>query len=240
MTLDDIPEQLMLQIQNDIIRKERSLQTGYYRLAATLADEMRELKHDMSNQLQIMYALIMEGSESSKNTAEKMLEDMQKRLASIQNIVYCNQPIVNAVLAIKDSECHKFGIRTDIKIGEIGQLIFAEADLCSLFSNLFDNAIEACMKNNDSKKYICIRAAEKAGFLLVKFTNSYSGVITKDTDGFPKTSKEDSRHHGHGLKIIQKIAKKYNGSMKIATEDNEFIVVVMLKIWLKVYVKDDI
>lgn len=41
-------------------------------------------------------------------------------------------------------------------------------------------------------------------------------------NGKIQTSKEDKAYHGYGLKSMKNIVKKYNGIMKISTEDDIF------------------
>lgn len=51
--------------------------------------------------------------------------------------------------------------------------------------------------------------------------NSFEGEV-KIINGLPQTTKNDSTHHGFGLKSIKMICEKYHGTMNFQTLDNCF------------------
>ena len=89
-------------------------------------------------------------------------------------------------------------------------------DLCVIFSNALDNAIEACDKIlDDSKdKYISVNVTYINSFCFIKIENFLGYFLF-----FPKNFM-----HGIGLKNIKDTVYKYNGEIKIEFDDDKFVI----------------
>ena len=107
-------------------------------------------------------------------------------------------------------------------------LVFMElGDICSLFGNILENAIESVSKlTNESDRIISIKVQEKASMLIITCDNYYNGTLNF-ADGLPISSKEDNDYHGFGLKSIKRIAKKYGGTLTINTDEMFHLIVVI-------------
>ena len=101
-------------------------------------------------------------------------------------------------------------------------------DICNIFGNALDNAIEYVKKVSDvEKRLIHVVVSKKQGFLLICFENYFEGNLLYE-EGLPKTTKKDKRFHGYGLKSIKMIAKKYDGQVSIDTDNNWFELAIIL------------
>ena len=95
-------------------------------------------------------------------------------------------------------------------------------DISALFGNALDNAIESVKKISDrQKRLIHVSVARQKNFLRIKVENCYEGDLEFE-NGMPKTTKQDKRYHGYGMKSIRKIVEKYNGSVTVNAEDGWF------------------
>ncbi|MEG2458070.1 MAG: GHKL domain-containing protein, partial [Bacilli bacterium] len=97
-------------------------------------------------------------------------------------------------------------------------------DISSIFSNLIDNAIEACKKINDNnrERYITIKSTFINGYLVVRCENSkINKILFKDNKIL--TSKNDKFIHGIGIESIKSSVKKYNGELKVKNYELKFI-----------------
>ena len=88
-----------------------------------------------------------------------------------------------------------------------------DKDICALIGNMLENAIEASDKVI-SNKYIGFSIIEKSNSLFIHCENTYEVMPIRKGDSF-LTSKKGARWHGIGMKNIQSIVKKYNGTMDI-------------------------
>ena len=97
-----------------------------------------------------------------------------------------------------------------------------------MFSNLLDNAIEACEKIPEpSKRFIHLRVRTKHGFLSCSVHNSKAGASSFDGKIY-RTSKKDSKNHGYGLSNLQDLVTRYHGTLDIQESPDEFSVVFIL------------
>ena len=96
--------------------------------------------------------------------------------------------------------------------------------LCSVLSNLIDNALEACGNISDPEilPYIDVMCYEKAAFLIIKVINSKQNKILLSRGKRILSTKQDASKHGLGLTIVENITKMYNGELRLHHGDHEF------------------
>lgn len=101
-------------------------------------------------------------------------------------------------------------------------------DLGVILSNLLTNAIEACEREHGG--WVKLSGGWQKKFLVLQVSNPCSKEPEFDRrSGLPRTSKEDVRLHGIGLKNVAALAKKYFGSMDMRVENQIFYAAVMLQ-----------
>lgn len=97
------------------------------------------------------------------------------------------------------------------------------ADLCTIFSNALDNAIEACAKDeSDSEKKIEIHSDFQQGYFCLKITNPVFEKVEIRNSNQIQTSKKDKNMHGFGVANIVKTARKYNGDVELSSDGKLF------------------
>ena len=98
-----------------------------------------------------------------------------------------------------------------------------------LFGNALDNAIESVEKLSAvEKRLIHVSVVKQKSFLRIRVENCYEGEI-RFSSGLP-TTRKDARYHGYGMKSIQSIVEKYNGSMTVKAQDGWFELRILLPI----------
>lgn len=184
----------------------------YYEAMEQQQFEVRRIRHDLANHLQVLLSLPVEEKDS-------YIRKMIQNPAFEKVLSYSGDPTVNAVLTAKESRMRQQGISFYAKVDIPEELPFAKPDLCALFANALDNAIEACVALDTGRRQIELNARSAKGILAVEIRNPFAGQLT---DGLPKTTKQDSANHGYGLRSIGEIVKKYGGSMELRQEDGSF------------------
>ena len=103
------------------------------------------------------------------------------------------------------------------------ELPFDRVDVCALFANALDNAMEACMRLPEGERRITLVARLEKGMLAVRVRNPCAGRLAADfaADGILRTTKEDVKNHGFGLRSIGEVVKKYGGNMEIEQKGEE-------------------
>jgi len=94
-------------------------------------------------------------------------------------------------------------------------------DIGIVISNLLDNAIKATVAYHDGSRTIAFSIVEKAPVIIITCENPYYAHDVK--------LEEPKLWHGLGLKNVEAIATRYNGTMKVDQNDGRFINRVMLK-----------
>ena len=95
-------------------------------------------------------------------------------------------------------------------------------DLCTIFGNILDNAIECELGIADkSRRLIHLTVYGKRGFLVIRCGN-YCPQPPTFRDGLPVTTKADRNYHGFGMRSIRMIVHKYEGELTVYVADGIF------------------
>lgn len=104
------------------------------------------------------------------------------------------------------------------------------SDICSLFGNILENAVEAAEKVKDKeKRVVSINVRNVAGQISVCAENYFDGDLDL-RGGMPVSTKGDPDRHGFGVRSIKMIAEKYGGSLECRAEGGLFTLGCMIPI----------
>lgn len=203
------------------LEKQIQLQDRFYKRLEKSQTEIRKMRHDMKHRLE---AISIQLNANDYAAAETDLSDMLSGL-DMQKIVDSGNPQLDAILNLKLSEARQAGIQVQAKVFVASGLRLTFSDLCVLLGNAFDNAIEACNQVEPQKKIISFEMSSVHQALFISLSNP---LLTPVADDFPST-KKDVENHGFGLKSIQYIAEKYNGTVNIRTQQKKFDLEIVLQ-----------
>lgn len=176
--------------------------------------QVRRLRHDMANHLQTLSAL---PEPELRNYLNELIHS--PAMEHTQN--FCENHIVNVVLASKTAVMEQNHIHAEVEISVPQEVPIQNVDLCAVFANSLDNAIEACEKLPENRRNISIKARTDKGILALKVQNPTSGNTVRE-NGIPITTKQDAHAHGFGLAGIKEIAARYGGAVEITEEEEMF------------------
>lgn len=187
-------------------------------------NEVLQIRHDVRKCLNFAEVLIRQGR---TDEAQKYLSGISsEKLGTITEFVSLDSGVVSAVINSKLSQCREEGITIELRAAEYKEC-FSEIDISMLLANLFDNAIEACRRTEE--KRLSFRMEKQAGYLKILMINSVNEEEAKNNPQL-KSTKDDKRNHGFGLKTIRNIAKKYDGICHTNFNKDTFVADVWLKI----------
>ncbi len=178
--------------------------------------------HDLKHQVYIIKN--EENLDKRNNQIDVVIEEIGNISANIDT----GNLVLDTILTSKNVYCIEekiiFSCIADGKL-----LNFMEvSDICSIFGNAFDNAIEYVLKEKRvEKRLINLRVMEKQQFTIIKFEN-YCELLPSFVDGLPETTKQDKVNHGYGLKSIKYTAEKYNGTMTVEFNENWFVLKILI------------
>ncbi|MDE6405959.1 MAG: GHKL domain-containing protein [Lachnospiraceae bacterium] len=216
----------------------------YYEAMEQQHFEVRRLKHDLANHMQVLSAL-------PEERRAAYIRELSDNPALSQSFAYCGDSTVNAVLTVKKSVMERCHIRMKMEIDIPAPLPYDKTDLCALYANALDNAMEACMKLEEAQREITLKCMAGKGLFCLEVSNPDPGAkkmhsisqtekqaapISEKTPErrlFPSTSKPDKTNHGFGLQSIQEIVKRYHGSLEIKTESGIFDLFIYLPLTVR-------
>lgn len=207
-------EALASQLQE--LEKLRSAEELHYNTILSRREELAKIRHDFNNQLNTALHLTENGDHVR---ARELLEQMKDGIAQTQETDFCENAIVNAVMTEKATECLHLGISLDTKLALGAELEVYPVHLCSIFSNLMDNAIRATKKCPTQQRKIVVRGTARGNYLHIKVINP----IDNSDSGITKNRK------GYGHEILNDIASQYNGEFQIEQAENTYTTMLSLE-----------
>ncbi len=209
------------------VRLQEAINEAYFRnlqLQKERDEEVRRLHHDMKNHLLAIEKLAGEGSERMG----EYIGSLAEQLDPYESLVETGNELLNGILAEKQALARSKGIDLEIQADCSSLGFMSDTDLCTIFGNALDNAIEACEKvERQEDRSIRVKTEALAGQIIIAFTNTYLGSITM-SNGLPETSKSDKKMHGIGLRSIRRTLEKYNGTLRLKPDADRFTLTVVI------------
>lgn len=201
--------------------KQKQLEAAHIKEIEKSMSTLRGWKHDSQNQLKTMQALV---SSQKYDELQAFMESISSKYQKIQFLVSTGRTSIDAMISHKLLFAKKNQIQIDYEIFFPKQMPFHEPNICMLLGNLFDNAIEACLKIPDyQKRKIELFIKPNREMLHISMTNSSICDYKFNTAGSLVTSKENLHSkHGYGCKRIKEISEEENGFCIFAPEYEEF------------------
>lgn len=193
----------------------------YYKNLEQQQFEVRKLRHDMMNHFHTLLHLPL-------TEKDDYIRELTKHSGISKSMRFCENHVVNIVMNSKVQEAAKDHISIVSGLSVPEKAGVNRVDLCALFGNSLDNAIEACRKLKKQKKEISISASCQKGLLAFQISNPLEEDL-EIKNGNIKTSKQDKDRHGYGLESIREISERYDGHMEIQILENTFTLLVWMK-----------
>jgi signal transduction histidine kinase len=188
--------------------------------------EIAKVSHDFKNQMRVTLLMLKEGNVTE---AQSYLSRIVE-IAATSTMAYTGISSIDTVLSEKVRVASENDIEIELDISISSLCGLDSIDVCTIMLNLFDNAIEACLKIRDeSHRKIKFVLKNINSMLFLKISNSVSGNnISPKHYSVMNTTKKDKTLHGFGMKIINSLVEKYSGSLNINSENNSFTVTILL------------
>ncbi len=183
---------------------------------------MRGWRHDYHNHLQTLKARLDMGQTQG---AREYLDTLEHDLDGIHALAETGNVSVDAILNAKLSLVLKQGINLNVKATVPKNLTVSDIDLCVILGNLIDNAMESCEKVDEDGRFLRLYINVLKQQLYITITNATAETIRKIDAAYNSTKRGN---HGHGLKRIDRVVKKYNGYVNRKNEPGVFVTEILL------------
>lgn len=188
------------------------MQKRHYLEIKDRIEESKKTFHDFRHNL----LLIRSYAEAGRN--EKIIEFVDLYIESgrgMSDIMVCRNDTVNAILSYYIKIAGREGIKIDVRVNLPEKLPFSDPDLCVIFGNLMENAVEACRRSGPGS-YISVRAKNINNSTVITVDNSFDGNTSLRGSTF--LSSKRNGQAGIGIPSVRAVADKYGGSAVFETD----------------------
>lgn len=191
-------------------------------------EETARFRHDIRNNLLCLDDLLQEGRTQE---AAAYLNDLLHTSRSLSPKFVSGDQMLDCILGVKDRVMEENRITFQLDGVLAGGLRWKPMDICNVFANALDNAIEACQQLPEDQRSInmSVRGTEQYWFVTVQNpapTEVDTQQLFLKSGGF--TSKADARQHGIGTYTMKTTVERYGGMLNAECADGIFTLEIMI------------
>lgn len=200
----------------ELTEQHYHLQIEYYQQLLEKQQETKALWHDIKKYTAAMQAVAAQNDSEQLRQIAQAAEDAYERVKDISAV---GNPVVDALLNqyLRSTKENQIQVLLDITIPEV--LAISTLLLSVVIGNTFDNAIEACRLIAPEKRVIHLQLRKQNRILFYSIENPYIDAVTQLRVG---------KHHGYGLKNVERAVNQNNGNFQLEKVDGNFIVQIRL------------
>ncbi len=217
-TVESYEEQRKL----DIALTETKAQIYRYRYSLEIEERIKKERHELKNNYLLIQTLLHE--KKYDELSAYLNESIGEKMDNISNVSTGNM-MIDYILNRKISEAKKQHIKIYTEITIPNNLTVNDESFCTIFLNLFNNAMEACQNVSYPDIHILLRVVHDYLCCEIKNKANMDSVLSNPELA---TTKSDSENHGLGLKIVKETISHCDGIFQTSVEGNYFIAKFMI------------
>ena len=192
----------------------------YVKVVRQNARETRKLRHDMGAHISALDYYLGQGQYEKAKEYLQQLKQWQEQ--SVRRMASVNHELVDAILAEAQYRSEAAGIRWEVEGMFPPELKIPDFDLCTIFSNIFNNCVEACRKLPEEERCIQLEIRQLEHQLLIEVYNPVIQPVEIEKLG-KTTSKRDTENHGYGIENMQDMVKRNGGELFFENQPGKFV-----------------
>ena len=207
---------------NRILQQMIQMERNQHRLSKETIDFINIRCHDLKHQIDRLGSL-------SDEKRQKSMDELSRAIMIYDCITKTGNDALDVVLMEKKLLCEKYNIQFSF-VGDGAPLsMMDEVDVYSLFGNMLDNAIESlCQEADEEKRLMTLRVYTRRKMLYIEMDNYFSTPLLYKNGEIQTSKRHEPGLHGYGIKSFQYIVNAYQGDLLISTENNHFVLQIML------------
>lgn len=218
---------ILLLMQRNIYKESQQLtekyleeQKNHYEYLEKRETETKKFRHDLRSHMEMLSVL---AKERRYDEFDKYVEEINLNIDRFGNNVTVQNGIVDAIINKYYSEAVANEVNMEVKGRFPSDCKIDAYHLCTIFSNILSNALEATVEAG--KKWISVECRYTDDNILVVVKNTFDN---KDTarNGKARTHKKDTNNHGFGLENVKDSIRKYNGLYVIDTNEDIYTITI--------------
>jgi len=222
---DKILEEYITKNEIQLLSKQIEYYDYQFEQIKSSQEVISKIKHDMEKHL---LALKLDLEEDRIDEAKKSITDVIGDLQTGGGPANSGNADIDAILNYKANAAKEYGVRIDCELHLPYTLNLNATDMAVILGNAIDNAVEACKSVELSDRDISISVRYEKSNLFITIANPFVGNLLYDSAGGINTTKREKPFHGIGLRSIREMIEKYDGVMDVSTENNIFILRIVL------------
>ena len=164
----------------------------------------------------------------SKNDAERSIyhiAEIGENIKSYEFEYFCENYVLNTILSKYIHKAREEDIDVSVRVSVPESVNIDVIELCLVFSNAIENAINASLKiKNVQDRKISVLASMADDRICIRIINRFEGKV-HIINGLPYSGRHN---HGIGTRSIVSIAEKYGGFCCFEAKDNVFTLNMVL------------
>jgi signal transduction histidine kinase len=221
-----------LQAGNSLMNAERQLglQKKYYAEVDKNLRLQKERLHDTRHHLVALSAMASAGKIDDLG---QYLSRLLEQYGSTNSDRHCENDVANAILGGYISIAREKGIAVSAELDLLQKMGIDDYELCTLFGNSLENAIEACQRIPEgsalfAKRYIKLKSKVEQDRLTIRIENSFQEDPSTEKGGFASSK---GARGGIGLESVRAVLDLYHGCMSCKRQGSVFVFSAVLCLW---------
>ena len=216
----------------DFAREIIATGRGHYQKMNEQFDALRIMKHDYKFHLNAALDMLRRGEIEKSG---EYLSSLQNQLQEKELPNYCDNPVINSLVADYAVKCKKLSIVFNVAISIPADFIVPNYEMCIVLGNLLENAVEACHKIKENKQ-IKLNIKPKGEQLAINISNTFDGNVVMNGEKFVSTKLDRLNHDGAGnfaakggigLESVAAVVQRYGEMFHIEHDSQWFNVFVL-------------
>ena len=216
----DFFETYQKKLRLSVLEQVIEIENTNYKLLEKSYSDMKALKHDIRNQIDVIKRLI---EQDDKKSAETVLKNVCEKLNSAGAVCYTGEPIIDSILNIKLKTASEMGIKV-VKCIKVTEFCLDRIELCRALGNALDDAVEGCQRSESDEQHIFISIQQIEDKIAIEISNSSNEVDLNNL----QTSKRNKSAHGIGMDSIRSSVEILNGFMDYDYKNGVFFLKMVL------------
>lgn len=212
-------EKTKLTERNNILE----IQKSYTESLQSYIKYTSKARHDFKHSVHVMSRLADEGNLSA---LKDYIAQYENSLTVTAPVRICKSEALNALFNHYRQQAIENNVDINWRIDLPDKSRILDVDLCSIFGNILENAIDGCCTVEEGKRYFNLTSEIKGDCLYIVSTNNYGKPLRMDGEEFSST-----KHQGKGIGLysMKSITDVYNGIFEAGNNDGEFFVNIVMK-----------
>gem|GEM_PF-2180382 len=224
-------------IQNEksaFMEQQINIQREHYMSLQVHIDTTKKAEHNLRQYMTVVQSYVSAISDNCSSgecadNIEKLREYLRDCVQSLPvdtDIGLCENFAVGSVLRYYVNMAKSDGVRVDTSVELPENVGISDSDLCVVFGNCVENAVEECRRLRDGDgKFIKIHSRLMGKMLVIAIENSFDGNLETQHGVFMSKKRKGE---GIGISSVKSIVDKYGESAQFEAEGNVFKVRIIL------------